>query len=65
MTNLQSIIDEFVSIYVHILGSIALFNANLFSCRNEMRSSVRDLDDVCKRAIDVYYLKFIDASLMA
>ena len=49
---------------MHIRDSNALFNANLF-CRNEMRSSVSDLNDVCKRAIDEYYPKFVDALINA
>ena len=52
--------DDFVLIYVHVRLSSALFNANLL-CRNEMRSSVSDTNDVCKRAIDEYYLKFVDS----
>ena len=62
--NLQSILDDFVPIYMHIRDSNALFNANLF-CRNEMRSSVSDLNDVCKSAIDEYYPKFGDALINA
>ena len=62
--NLQPIMDNFVPLYVQVLDSMALFNANLF-CRNEMPSHRADQNDVFKRIIEEFYPLFVDALIDA